>query len=167
MDPERPRSSPRIAPRTRWSLYAGLYAFLCGGLLLLPLGFVAHTLVKVLGLPTSFTSVLVPGTGAVVGAVVWWVVVERRDAYTYLAGGAVGVLTALFTALLWALVIAVVWGPEFLLLAGTLLVIAFVLAVSAPLAFVAGIPLMYARRRSDDGLSGGGEHALSRATDER
>ena len=166
MGPDTPRPSPAVSTSGRWSAYAGIYAFLCGAALLVPLGFVAGTLVKVLGLPSAFTAVLVPGSGAVVGAVAWWAVVELPAEYGYLRGGAVGLLTVLGTVLFWALVIAVVWAPEFLALSGTLLTIGFVLVVTAPVGFVAGLPLLYLRRRLADEPPGGDARALATAAGE-
>lgn len=147
MVPESADSSASLAPSVKWSMYAGAYAFLCGALLLLPLGFVANALVMILPLPNVATAVVVPGSSALVGAAVWWVVVERREAYTYLFGGLVGLVTVLATVLFWMVVIAVVWGLWSLQIAGTGLVILFVLAVATPVGVVAGMPIMYARRR--------------------
>lgn len=146
-----------VSPSVKWALYAGVYAFLCGAVLLLPLGAVADTLVEILTLPRGFTTVLVSGSGAVIGAVVWWTVVERRDAYAYLLGGTVGLLTALFTVLLWAALVAIVYGPSAALAGGV--VIVFVLVVIAPVAFVAGLPLMYARRL-DESVAEENEHTV-------
>lgn len=143
---------------TRWSVYAGIYAFLCGALLLLPLGVVADALVEILRVPTGFAGVLVPGSGAIVGAVVWWGVVERRDAYTYLAGGLVGLLTALCTVLFWSLLVVHVFGRWAIVSAG--IVVGFVLLWTTPVAVIAGLPLMYARLRLTDGRSGGTEPAV-------
>jgi hypothetical protein len=152
-----------VSTSSRWSAYAGVYAFLCGVALTVPLGFVAGTLVKVLGLPTALTAVLVPGSGAVAGAVAWWAVVERPEAYGYLRGGLAGLVTVLLTVLFWAHLIAVVWAPEFLALPGTVLTIGVVLAVTAPAGFVAGLPLLYLRRRLAGERPGGDARALSTA----
>lgn len=146
-----PRPASSSAPSVKWSLYAGAYALFCGVVLLLPLGFVASTLVEVLSLPRAYTAVIVPGSGAVFGAVVWWAAVERQDEYTYRRGGAVGLLTALCTVVFWVLLLTVVWGPWAILAGGV--VVVFALVVAGPVAFVSGVPLMYARRRLDDGIS--------------
>jgi hypothetical protein len=124
-----------VSVSTRWSVYAGIYTFLAGAGLLMPLGVIAGTLVEILGLPTGFTAVLVPGSGTVIGAVVWWVVIEHRNNYTYLLGGTVGLLTALVTVLWWALVVAILYGLSGVLVAGV--VILFVLVIVGPLAFIA------------------------------
>jgi hypothetical protein len=77
-EPESPPSSPERAleQSLKWSLYAGGYAFLCGLLLLVPLGFVAQVLVGLLTGQTAtaargMASVVVPGSGAVIGTAVW------------------------------------------------------------------------------------------------
>lgn len=141
----------------KWSLYAAVYAYCCGVVLLAPLGFVADALVQILGQSTTFTVVLVPGSGAIVGAIAWWGIVERRGAYTYPSGGLAGLATALGTVLLWVVALATVWAPRFVVLGGA--VIAFVLAVVGPVGFVAGLPLLYARRRMDAGRSATPQHA--------
>jgi len=144
--PERSASSP--SPSVVWSLLAGAYVFVCSSLVVLPLGAVADTLLTVLGLPESYAAVLVPGSGALVGAVGWWALVERRAAYSYLFGALFGLVTAVVTVLGWTLAVSVVWGPRTVLLAGVV-VIGFVLAITAPFGAVAGLPMMYARRRFD------------------
>ncbi|UPV73048.1 hypothetical protein M0R89_10850 [Halorussus limi] len=144
MDTAGPRPASGLAPAAKWSMYAGAYAFLCGTVLLLLLGPVARTVASVLAAPTDFPALVLAGPIPVVGVVVWWAVVERRDARSYLVGGAVGLLTAAFTVLLWALWALFVWELGLLLWAGVLVL--FLLAVSG----IAGVPLMYARRRLDD-----------------
>lgn len=72
---------------TRWSIYVGIYVILTSVIILLPLNVIVNTLFEILGLQAGFTSVLLPGTGAVIAAVAWWVVVEHRQRYTYLFGG--------------------------------------------------------------------------------
>lgn len=141
----------------KWSAYAGVYAFLCGVVLLVLLRPVADTLVRLLALPAGYSVFLLAGPVTVIGAGVWWAVVERRGEYTYRLGGIVGMLTALFTVLLWVLLFAIVWGPVSVLAGGVL--VFFVLVVSAPVAFIAGLPLMYARHRLGTGPSDGAERA--------
>lgn len=128
----------------RWSVYAGLYTFLAGAGLLMPLWVIARTVGVSLGVPTGFIAILVPGSGAVIGAIVWWAVIEHRDTYTYLLGGIGGVVTALLTVLCWTLLVAIVWGPLAILAARV--VILFVLVVVSPVAFVAWLLMTYARR---------------------
>ena len=64
-----------------------------------------------------------------------WSPATRWSAY---AGGAAGFLTALLTVLCWVMVFALVWGPS---------LVGFGVAVTLPPAVVAGVALMYARRR--------------------
>lgn len=139
-------SAPSRSPSVTWSLLAGAYTFLCSSLVLGPLGAVSDTLLTVLGLPETYAAVLVPASSAAVGAVCWWALVERRAAYAYPFGALFGLVTAVVTVLGWTVAVAVVWGPRTVLLAGGV-VIGFVLALTAPIGAVAGLPLLYARRR--------------------
>lgn len=126
-------------------MYAGVYTFVCATLMLLLLGPISDTLVEILALPTDYSSFLMAGPTLVVGTAVWWVVVERRGAYTYPVGAVFGLLTALLTVLFWLLVFAVVWEAGLVLTGG--LLIGFVLAVAVPIGLVVGLSAMYARRR--------------------
>jgi hypothetical protein len=136
-------------------MYAGVYTFLCSIVLLLLLYPISNTLVQILGLPTGLSTFLLAGPVAVLGAVVWWAVVERPKKYTYRFGMVFGLLTVLATVLFWVLVFSVVWGPS-LVLTGWFLIV-FVLVVSIPVGFVTGVTGMYARRRLDEGLPAGEE----------
>lgn len=138
-------------------MYAGVYTFLCSIVLLLLLYPVSTTLVQILGLPTGLSVFLLAGPVAVLGAVVWWAVVERPKKYTYGFGIIFGLLTVLATVLFWVLVFTVVWGPS-LVVTGWFL-IAFVLVASTPVGLVTGLTGMYARRRLDEGLPAGNEGA--------
>lgn len=144
------RAAGDRSPSRRWSVAAGGFIFLCSAILLLILSPFTDTLGRLLWLPTGVSAFLFAGPVAFLGAGVWWTVVERRRRYTYLLGGVAGVLAAIVAVLFWALVFAVVWGPSSLRVGGILVV--FVLAVSVPVAFVSGLPLMYARRRLAPGL---------------
>lgn len=133
-----------------WSLSAGVYAFVCAtamvALLLSPVS-------RALGPgPAGYRAVSMAAPVAVVGAVVWWAVVERRGGRAYPLGAASGLATAFLTVLFWVLAYAAVWGAgsvsrtvDVVSLAGSL--IAFVLAVTLPAGVVAGVALLYARRR--------------------
>jgi len=134
-----------VATSTRWSLYAGVYAFLCGVALIVPLGAVAKTVVRILTLPPALTVVLVPGSGAVLAAGIWWLLVERRGEYTYLLGGAAWLATALLTVALWTVLVAAVYGPMAVAVGGVVILVT--LLVAGPVAVIAGLPMMYARRR--------------------
>lgn len=155
------RPAAGVSPSTRWSVYAGGYAFLAAAVLFLLLGPVAGTLVTLLALPTGYAAFLLAAPVAVAGAAVWWAVVERRGAYTYRLAVAFGLLSVLATAVFWVLVFSLAWGPS-AVLAGSVLVV-FLLAVGLPVAVVVGVPLMYARRRRAGGPAGGDGRAHNRA----
>lgn len=129
-------------------MYVGIYAFFVGTALLLPLGIVAKTLLKIIGLPSSVTGVVLPATIAVIAALMWWAVVERRNQHTYVRGGSAGLLTAAFTVLLWTGIVAIIYGLGAVAAAGV--VILFVLVVAAPTSFIATLPLIYIRHRQSD-----------------
>lgn len=141
-----------VSPSIRWSVYAGTYTFLAGFCLLVPLWVIARTLGEVLGLSAGFTAILMPGSGAVIGALVWRAVIEQRNTHTYLLGGTAGLLTGALAVLCWILIVAVVWGPLAVLAARV--VILFVLVLVSSAAFVAWLPIIYARRQWADGRSG-------------
>jgi len=147
-----PEAGSMFSTSTRWSLLAGVYAFLCSVVLLVVLSPVSDSLVKLLGLPEGYSAVLLAAPVLVVGAVVWWAVVEWREAYTYPLGAVYGLATALATATVWVLVFAAVWGVS-LVLAGGILVV-FVVAVTVPAGLVVGVPLMAARRLTGGASTG-------------
>lgn len=84
-----------------------------------------------------------------IGAVVWWTLVERREADTYPIGGAFGLVTAILTGFLWTVRFVSGWGVEMALALPVL--IGFVLGVTVIAGALAGLPLMYVRRRLADG----------------
>lgn len=147
-----------VSASVRWSVSAGIYTFLAGVGLLVPLWIVARTLVGILGLRTGFTAFVVPGSGAVIGTVIWWAIIEHRETYTYLRGGAGGLLTALLTVCFWTLLVAIVW--DLLAVQSAMVVILFVLVVVSPVAFVAWLPIIYARRYWESGQSEQKEPAI-------
>lgn len=155
MDTARIGAYSTFSPPVKWSMYAGVYAFLCSIVLLLLLSPVTNTLVQILGLSTGFSAFLLAGPVAVLGTVVWWAVVERRKKYAYRFGAAYGLLTVLATVLFWVLVFSVVWGLR-LVLTGWFLIV-FVLVVSTPVGFITGLTGMFARRRLDEGPLAGKE----------
>ncbi|WP_119821111.1 hypothetical protein [Halalkaliarchaeum desulfuricum] len=132
-----------VSSSIRWSVYVGIYTFLAGVGLLIPLWVIARTVVEILGAPPSFAVILVPGSSAVIGAVVWGAIVEQRNTYTYLLGITGGLVTGVLTVLCWTLVVAAVWGLEAVLAAR--IVILFVLTVVGLVASIAWVPLIYAR----------------------
>lgn len=141
--------SSRLAPSAKWSLYAGLFAFLCSTIVLRLLYPVSNTLVKILTVPADYSAFVLAAPVTIVAAVVWWTFVERREEYTYRFGAAFGFLTAAFTVLFWVLVSTLVYGL-LSFLTGSVLVV-FVFAVSLPAALITGLTLMYARRSLNDG----------------
>lgn len=143
-----PRPDSALSPSTKWSLIAGGYLFVCAAVLLLLISQVASLVADLLALPSA-SLLWLAAPVPVVGAAVWWALVERRDAYTYPLGGAVGLITALCTVLLWILRGVFVWGHE-MVLTGWPLVFA-VLVPTVPAGLLAGVPLMYARRRGATG----------------
>lgn len=142
-----PRSASGVSPSTKWSLYAGIYAFLCAGLLLLVISQVATLVADVLVLPTDsvlWLAVPVP----VIGALVWWGVVERRGNFSYPRGGAVGLISALLAVGFWLLRAATVWELQGVLAGWPLVFV--VLVPTVPAALLAGLPIMYARKQLGD-----------------
>jgi hypothetical protein len=139
------RSATATAGPTAWSLATGAYLFCCAVLALGSLGPVTRTLAPVLGVPAGPVAVVFAAPAPVLGATAWWLLVERRGTYGYLRGVASGVAAAVGTVACWVLVGGVIWGPR-LVVTGAVLV-GVVLVVAAPAGAIAGVPLVYARRR--------------------
>jgi hypothetical protein len=139
---------------TIWSLTAGVYAFLCGAVLLLLLSPVSTTLGELFGFPSAYSTFLLAAPAVVIGAVVWSSAVERRQAYTYPFGALFGAVTALLTVLFWLVIFTLVWGVSLVRTGGIL--IAFVLVVVVPAGLATGLPLMYARQRLPGRRQAGG-----------
>lgn len=144
----------------RWSIYAGLYMFVCGVATAFVLYDLLALLASVIGLPEGYAMAILPSPALVVGTVVWWAVVERRGSYSYLLGGAFGLVTALLTGLLWTVRFASSWGIEMLEVEIISFLVVFVLGLVVITGALTGLPLMYARRRLDRGLSSGKEPAI-------
>jgi hypothetical protein len=140
-----------------WSLSAGLYMFLCGVVVALLLSDLVSLLADVIGLSTGYWMVIVASPAFAIGAVVWWVTVERRQSYSYLVGGAFGLVTALFTGLLWTAQFIRFWGVEMAEIPIIGLLILLVLGLTAIAGIVVALPLMYARRRLNDDSAGSKE----------
>lgn len=137
-----------VSPPMRWSIYAGLYTFVCGTAVAYLLDDVLSVLADVIGLPSGYATVAFASPALVVGAVVWWAVVECRRSYGYLVGGAFGLLTALVTGLLWTVRFVDVWGVEMLVTPVASVLVALVLGSVVVAGFLTGLPLMYARRHA-------------------
>jgi hypothetical protein len=157
MDSDGVSSPPACRSPTVWSLSAGGYAFGCAAALVSFLGTPVETVATALTLPSDAPTVLVAVPAAAFGAVVWWALVEQRRAHSYLAGGAAGLVTALLTVVFWTVWAATVWGPRLVWVTGVL--VGAALAVSLPVGFLAGVPLMVVRRRV-------GSSATTTATDD-
>lgn len=149
METTGPRSSSdALRPAHRWPLYVGAYTLVCALSLLLATSQVTGLVADVLALPWGsplWFVVPVP----VFGAVLWWRLVELPGRYSYPRGVAVGLLTALFTTLVWVLWGVYVWDPE--TVAAFWLLVAIVLVPTVPAGLVSGLPAMYARRNLADG----------------
>lgn len=135
-------------PTLRWSLYAGLYAFGCAALTAFLLSDVLGPFAEVIGLPLAAAMPLLGTPALVVGAVVWWALVERRDAPTYPRGAAFGLLTALLTGALWTVRFVSVWSVEMLTAGLVPLLVGVVFGAVAVAGVLVGLPITYVRRRS-------------------
>ena len=138
----------RFTTARRWSLYAGVYALGCAALTALLLSDVLGLFADVVGLPAAVGMPLLATPALVAGAGVWWSLVERRGAVTYLRGAADGLLTALVTGGLWTARFVAVWGAEMLSAGPVPLLVGFVLAAVAVAGVLVGLPFTYARRRA-------------------
>lgn len=146
------RPSSSISPPTKWSIYAGLYMFMCSTVTAFILYDILALLADVIGLPVPYSMVILASPAFVIGTVVWWAVVERRGSYTYLLGGTFGLLTALFTGILWTVRFVSFWGFEMLVVPVVSFLVVFVLGVAVVVGVLTGLPLMYVRRRLASGL---------------
>lgn len=144
----------------KWSLYAGLYMFICGIVVALLLSDMLALLADVIGLSTRYWMVILASPAFGIGAVIWWMAIERRDSYTYFRGGTFGLVTALLTGLLWTAQFIRFWGFEMAEIPIIVFLIVFVLGIVAIAGILTAIPLMYARRRLNSEQSGGKKHVL-------
>lgn len=131
--------------------------FVWGTVVALLLSEILALLADVIGLSAEYWMLVLASPTLAIGAVVWWGVVERRDSYTYLLGSAFGLITALFTGLLWTVRFILVWGFEMAAIPITAFLIVFVLGFAAIAGVLAAIPLMYVRRRSKSESTSGKE----------
>ncbi|TQQ83572.1 hypothetical protein EGH24_01905 [Halonotius terrestris] len=129
-----------------WSVATGGYACGCAVLLLVALSPITATAGSLLDLPTGVPPVVVFAAPVfALGAVVWWGLVERPTAYTYLHGVAAGVATAVLAVAFWVLVFAARFGIP-LVRRGDI-VIGFVLVFALAVGSLYGLTAMYARGR--------------------
>jgi lipopolysaccharide export LptBFGC system permease protein LptF len=144
----------------KWSLSAGLYMFICGTVVALLLSDMLSLLADVIGLPPEYWMLILASPAFAIGAGVWWAMIERHGAYTYLRGSTFGFVTALLTGGLWTGQFIRVWGFEMAEIPIIAFIIAFVLGVVAIAGVLTAIPLMYARRRLDNELAAGTKHTV-------
>lgn len=128
--------------------------FICGVVVTLILSDLLSLLADVIGLSTGYWMVIVASPAFAIGAVVWWATVERRQSYSYLVGGAFGLVTALLTGLLWTAQFIRFWGVEMAEIPIIGFLILLVLGLTAIAGVAVALPLMYARRRLNSDPSG-------------
>lgn len=137
----------------RWSLYAGLYTFGAGVLTAVVLSDMLVILADVIGLPPSYWPVIFASPTLLVGTGTWWLIVERRESYTYGFGALFGLSTALLTGLVWTARFVSVWGIEMVVIPIITFLVVSVLESAVIAGLVTGLPMMYARRRSRSSVS--------------
>lgn len=149
-----------MVPRTpkTWSLAAGGFAFLCSTFLLGVIRPVSDVLARLLNMPDAVSPVLLAAPVAVIGTPVWWALIEREGAVTYLRGATAGFVTAVATVAFWLVVFAIIWDPA-LVLAGSILV-AFVTGLVVPAGLAVGMAMTYLRRNFGDGPRDGWQSVL-------
>lgn len=121
--------------------------YVCATLVALALNDVLVLLADVIGLPVTYAIPLLALPALPSGALVWWVVVERRGSRSFRFGSVYGALTALLTSALWTARFVSVWGREMLAATGVRYLVGFVFAVVLVAGAITGLPMMYARRR--------------------
>lgn len=140
-------SDPCQPKSLRWAASAGVYMFLCATVVAIALDDVLSLLADVIGLPAAFAMSLLAAPAVPAGALVWWAIVERRGSRAYLVGGTYGALTALLTWACWTVGFVSVWSRKLLTAGPVPSLVGFVLAFVLVAGTLAGLPLMYARRR--------------------
>ncbi|MFC5279681.1 hypothetical protein ACFPM1_13065 [Halorubrum rubrum] len=136
-----------LSSSRRWSILAGVYAFGCATLTATLLSNVLGVFAEVIGLPAALSMPLLASPALVAGAAIWWAIVERRGAYTYLAGAAFGLLTALATGAAWTVRFVSIWSVEMLAAGPVPLLVGVVLGATALAGTLVGVPFAYVRRR--------------------
>lgn len=144
-----------VSSSVKWAAYAGLYMFVCGTVVAYLLSNLLALLADVIGLPVGYAMAAFASPILVIGTAVWWLLVERRTAYTYPIGGLFGLVTASTTGLLWTARFVDVWGVEMATVDVVAYLVAFVVGVAVGGGVLAGLPMMYARRRLGSASAGG------------
>lgn len=142
---------PGLSPAVRWSIYAGVYLFICGLLLALALSDILGLLADVIGLPAGYWMFVIPGPVLIIGPGLWWGLIEGRRSFGYRYGALFGILTAVLTGLLWTGIFVGVWGLEMLAVPMVSILAALVLGFVALAGLLTGIGFMYGRRRFGPG----------------
>lgn len=137
------RDPASSSPSITWTALAGSYAFLWSAILMRLLAPLSDTLVMLIAPSTEYSALILAGPVVVIGAVVWWLLVERRQNLTYASGVAFGLVTAVSTVLFWVLWFAVEFGSA--VVEGWVIIL-FLLLVSLPVGLLAGLTLVFARR---------------------
>lgn len=135
------------SPSVTWSVAAGFYAFVWGVVVSSMLSDVTGLFSEVVGLQVPYWMVVLASPALLVGAGVWWTLVERRGSYGYGFGALFGLVTALVVGLLWTVRFVDVWGVEMLVVTMVAALAALVVGLAAVAGVVVGLPLMYVRRR--------------------
>lgn len=138
--------SDAVSPK-QWAVAAGVYMFLCGTVVALALSDLLQLLADVIGLSMPYWMVVLAGPTVPIGAGVWWVVVERREAVSYAAAAAFGLATALLTGVLWTARFVQVWSIEMAAVGMNTLLISVVLGFAAVSGVIVAVPLIYLRRQ--------------------
>lgn len=123
--------------------------FVCGTVVAYLLSDLLALPADIIGLPAGYAMAVFASPILVIATTVWWLLVERRAAYTYLIGGVFGLVTASATGLLWTARFVDVWGVEMAAIDIVAYLIALVVGVAVVGGVLAGLPMMYARRRLD------------------
>lgn len=131
----------------RWSLYAGCYMFACATAVAVLFSGPFALAAEVMGVRTEYWAVVIASPVFGIGAVVWLGIVERRGSYSYVLGGAFGLITALIAGLLWTAQFIRVWSFEMTAVPMVAVLIVLVVGISAVAGVVTALPLMYVRRR--------------------
>lgn len=140
-------SESDVLPSVTWSAVAGLYTFGWGVVVSLLLSDILGLFSEVVGLQGPYWMVVLSSPALLVGAGVWWGLVERRAFFGYRFGALFGLVTALVVGLSWTVRFVDVWGVEMLAVPMVAALAALVLGIVAVTGSVVGLPLMYARRQ--------------------
>lgn len=106
---------------------------------------------EVIGLPPQYALVILASPTFLIGAIGWWMIVERRHAYSYFSGVVFGLVTALFTGVFWTVRFVDFWGLDMLMVPAVSYIVLFVLGIVMVVGAIVGLPIMYGRQRVQHG----------------